>query len=471
MKQNTKRILSVLLCITLLFLSACVSSSNFPEIPEIPKSTADGENNPYSSLLENLPQRNFEGASFRIATDSTSILMPTNGSSVVGKEKYLRNKAIEEKYNIRLTLTEESGLPTIAERVRSEALAGTDYCDLVLLEATQFQVLAAGDALVNVHAVPFLDLKAEYFYQDALNSTTFGAKTYGLAGDLTLNPENIYAVFFNKSLLSESSLPDLYQMVHEHQWDFANFLLYAEEVYSLGRASGMRVYGFSSTEKTEDLIKIFWAATGERFLANEYGSRPQLIFNNDVTRTFIQQSRNLFFQSVAYLNNPSSSTETFRSGLTLFHIAPLSCAKEITGSGINWGVLPIPKLDINQRSYFSYMKNNFTLAGFSNGSPDLEKSGIITSALFAATQDLTQSLFEQTYLNLYLNGPEDVKMLSLIASSPYYDPVEFFGQINSSYTAATQTLLYRVVAAEGNFDSLYDQYTIMFNRYLDENFR
>ena len=52
----------------------------------------------------------------------------------------------------------------------------------------------------------------------------------------------------------------------------------------------------------------------------------------------------------------------------------------------------------------------------------------------------------------------------------YFDPVAFFNRVDESYPAATQTLLYRVISSEGDFPTLYAQYSKMFNRYVDQNY-
>ncbi len=471
MIHKNRKFACIILAVLFLFLSSCAQKKT-PALETKPQETQDAapESNPFSERLNSLYDYDFEGKKFRIATDSSDLFIPSNTTSLVGKEMYLRNRAVEEKYNITITLTDESGLPTIAERIKTEALAGNSFCDLVLLESEQFQTLAANDALLNIRSVPYLDLNKSYYNRNSLNATTQGGITYGVCGDFTLAPDSLFAVYFNKTMLAQTSLPDLYELVQQNQWDLDNFLLYAEEVYTLSRANKGKIMGFTSTESKEDLVKIFWAATGFDFLDNTYGERPELIYNHKYTNTFTTTVHNILVKTASFESNQEKALESFTGGSSFFCIAPLSFAKEITGRGIDWGIVPIPKLDINQTSYYSYQKNNFAIAGFAKGLPDLTMSGLITSALFAASEDLSQSQAINTYLNLYLNSPKDAEMMKTILASPYYDPVEFFGQIHASYTASTQTLLYRVISSEGKFDTLFKQYKKMLDNYLDTKF-
>ena len=71
---------------------------------------------------------------------------------------------------------------------------------------------------------------------------------------------------------------------------------------------------------------------------------------------------------------------------------------------------------------------------------------------------------------MYFSSPKDAEMMKLAISAPYYDPVEFFGQIDTSYTAATQSVLFRSASNGTNFDALYKQYTKMLDKYLDTKF-
>ena len=360
-------------------------------------------------------------------------------------------------------------MATISDRIKTEALAGSDYCDLVLLETPSFQSLASSKALINVRSIPYLDINADFFFDRSLRATTIGNISYGIAGDMVYNPEELQVVFFNKSLVSLAPLPDIYSLVETNQWDMENFLLYSEEIFSLTRANGKSVYGTLSSSSQEDLMKIFWAASGMDFMKNEYGSRPELIYKNEDTLNFINQFSNHFIRSSSFstVQSQEGAVPSFAKGESLFLIAPLSAAKLLSGRGIDWGIAPIPKLDINQKNYYSYGDSSYALAGFSKGSGDLNFSGIITSALFATSKGLNQKFAVQSYMNLHLSTLEDARMMERIISTPYYDPVEFFGQIDPSYTAATHTLLYRTAFNGMDFNELYDQYSKMLNKYLD----
>lgn len=428
------------------------------------------EKNPYQDKIKDLPNEDFGGAAFRIATDSSSLFLNANHASVVGKNQYLRNKAVEEKYNVTLTLTDESGLPTIAERVRTEALAGNDFCDLVVLRSSSFSLLASANLLHNVRTVPYLELDNENIYQSSLTGATFGGITYGFASDFILEDENMFSVFFNREMLEKTNLPDLYDLVAQNQWDFENFLLYAEEVYSLEASTGNRITGFCSTETRESLLNVFWAASGNSFFSNEYGKRPELIYDNEDTERFITMIQSILFQTPIYSPDEQTADLKFKNGTAFFLIAPLSYAESFTSCGVNWGVVPLPKLDINQREFHSYVKSTPLYAGFTIGTSNLKMSGLISTALVQSSSSLWQELAIMSHLNLYAFSSRDAEMLRSILKSPYYDAAEFLSVFDDSISASTQTLLYRAASQEGRFDSLYEQYNKMLKKYLDEKF-
>ncbi len=469
MKIFLKKILILLLVFVLCCFSSCDTVTN-PEVFEQPQKNETEEiNNPFSDKISALPDNDFGGKSFRIATDSSELIMPSGSAGFVNQSLYLRNAAVEKKYNVKLVLTEESNLPTITERIRTEALAGSDYCDMVLLESTNFQTLSAANLLLNIRTIPYLNINAEFYDDTSLEATTLGNMTYGVCGDFTLKPDEIYAVFFNKSLLNKTTLPSPYQLVRDNQWDFELFLQYAEEVYSLGKVNGVKTIGYTATLNQEKLINLFWAASGERFFKNDYGSRPEVIFNTEYTDSFISMLQDKLFSSIAYKDDNKNASNRFLSQEALFCIAPLETSKDFTGYGIDWGILPVPKFDINQENYYSYMENSYSLVGFSKGTPNEILSGMVGAALFASSENLSQEINTALYLNYYLNAPEDAEMLKIIMENPYYDPVEFFGQGNTAYTAVTQTLLFRTISGEDDFNRLYRQYIIMFEKYLEEN--
>ena len=468
MNNKFKKISALFFVVILLFLTSCSSGKQNNETDFVESYTAEStEKNTYSDKISNLPDKDFKNKQFRIATDSSALIFSGNSESIVGKEYYLRNAAVEKKYNVKLTLTDESGLPTIGDRVKTEALAGTDYCDLVILSNSTFQILAASDTLENVRSVPYLNLDESYYFSNSLESTTLGSYSYGFSGDFIYKPEDCFAVFFNKKLLKQTQLPDIYQLVHENQWDLENFLIYAEEVFSVMRSQGAKMSGISSEETKETLINSLWAATGFPFFINEYGSRPELVYNHEYTDAFISSVKNILFRSSSFASDTEEALDSFRNSECFFFIAPLSASDKITGYGVDWGVVPMPKSDINQTSYYSYLDSGFLYAGFSKGTADLTFSGMITSALFCASEGLNQKLKVQTYLNLYLNSEKDAEMMQKIIETPYYDCAQFFEQTSSSFPAVTQTLLFRVISSEGDFQTLYSQYSILLNKFLD----
>jgi len=466
------RISFLLLMIALFTLTGCSTSVVPMRVPEDQAmQTPTTEDNPFPEKLASLPSADFGAKAFRIATNSNTLIIPSGNTSIFDKALYQRNRAVEDKYNIRLTLTEESGLPTITSRIQREALAGSDYCDLILLDTAQFQVLVNSASLLNLRSIPYFDSLSDGYDQNSINATTRGSVTYGVCGELTLEPSNFYALFFNKDLLSKTELPNLYSLVRDNHWDFENFLVCAEELHSLGRVNGNRVYGFGSTESTENLVKMLWAASGGRYIDNTYGYVPQMDFDNDNTQAFITNSKKILFRSSSYLSNADTSKNAFIQGNLGFLAAPISIISDILESNINWGILPLPKADINQEHYYSYTERDYVVAGIAKGTTDPTMSGMVTNALFHASNGNMIDLHVQHYLNFYFECQEDGEMLLQLLKTPYYETVEFFGQGDPShpYTACTQTLLYRVISTNADFKSLYNQNKKMFDKYIEQN--
>lgn len=472
MKKILFKVFLLCVVLSLLPLSAC-KSTVVPiqtEDYEKPVSEQSAKKNTFLDSINALPDADYGGSTFRIATDHPNLIVPSSSLSVFGKTIYERNCAIEEKYNIILELTEESGLPTITDRIKTESLAGNSYCDFVFLSSNQFNILVNSSVLLNLRSIPFSNVNQNYYNQSSVAATTQKDATYGVCGDFTIQPDNYFAVFYNKDLLSQVELPDLYDMVNQNSWDIENFSIYSEEVYSIGRVANGRVYGFASSVNTENLVKVFWAASGQRYLNNSYGSEPYLDYNNETTLSFIQTASALLLGNVSYFSNHTNSVSMFQQGRIGFLIAPLSQIDEISGNSFDWGLLPMPKFDINQKNSYSYLENDYPVVGITKATENPEKSAVIISAFFLSSKDRIKELHIQNYLNFYLNSPMDGSMLNIILSSPYYDPVEFFGQGDPSnaYTASTHTLLYRVITAEGIFDKMYSQHQQMFENYLNK---
>ena len=467
-----KRTIAILLiALFLVSLPACSGSSQNTVSPSHDPTTEQeaGERSTAEELIADLPGADKQGRSFRIATDDPSLILPQNGTNYVGKKIYERNRAVEDKFHIKIVTTEESGLPSVTERIRLEALAGSDYCDLAVLSVSACQELVTASSLQNVASIPYISSSTRGVFESATNAMTFGNTVYGLCGDFCYNADSEFVVFFNKTLATASGFPDMYQLVRNHQWDQGNFLICAQEAYSLGRIKGNKIYGFTSTEPAGDLLQTFWAASDLNYVTNSYGTKPSLSYDSDPNRApFITRARSLLYKNLSYFNNTAGAMEAFRDGQILFLFAPLNRIAELGDSEADWGILPIPDFDINQLTHKTYQSLSYQVACFPKGIGDIDFSGQITQALFAASEGLSYQLALTKYVNLYLPSAEDGEMMRQILDEPYFDPTEFFGGIYPDYKSSTQTVIERVVLSEGNYAQLYKQYSTMFNKLIDE---
>lgn len=466
MKRFIALFLILILLLPLLACSRSPSGSNTLE-PET-QVTAEPENEARLRIAD-LPADDWEGRGFRIATDDASLILPQNGTNYVGKKIYERNQAVEEKYNISIILTEDSGLPTVTERIRTEALAGTDFCDLAVLSVSACQQLVMADVLQNVASIPYVSTGGSGIFQSASDSMTLGNTIYGISGDFCYRSDPVFTVYFNKVLATATGLPDLYQLVRDNQWDLENFQLYVEEAYSLGRIDGNKIYGFTSSERAETLLQAVLASSDFEYVVNSYGEKPALAYDGSAIRdALLNRAKKLLTKNVAYLDHTNASLDAFRDGQVLFFIAPLELIDELSGCRADWGILPMPKFDINQASRESYQNSGYQVACFPRGISNIDFSGEITQALFAASEGMSRDLTLTKYLNLYLRSAEDGEMLKQITSEPYFDPTEFFGLIYPEYLSATQTVIQRVVFSDGDYQKLYKQYSALFESFIEQ---
>jgi len=151
------RISFLLLMIALFTLTGCSTSVVPMRVPEDQAmQTPTTEDNPFPEKLASLPSADFGAKAFRIATNSNTLIIPSGNTSIFDKALYQRNRAVEDKYNIRLTLTEESGLPTITSRIQREALAGSDYITV--------HVEAWEDVMATIYAIHDEGKKAGFHF-------------------------------------------------------------------------------------------------------------------------------------------------------------------------------------------------------------------------------------------------------------------------------------------------------------------
>ena len=126
---------------------------------------------------------------------------------------------VEELYNITITNIPDNSVGSKASR---SIKAGSDDYDLIVigLRDGQENLITAG-LLTDLHNMPFVDLTKPWWDQKAVEQLSINNKLYATSCDFTLRDKDATIILmFNKEIVQENELGDLYGLVDSGKWTF-----------------------------------------------------------------------------------------------------------------------------------------------------------------------------------------------------------------------------------------------------------
>jgi ABC-type glycerol-3-phosphate transport system substrate-binding protein len=126
---------------------------------------------------------------------------------------YIRNRAIEAKYNINVCEIVKFG--ELINEVRKTVKAGDSVYDVVMIHLnTEFPAISQEGNLVNVLSMPHMDYTKPWWNHGCIRDLSIGGKLYAVQSDLTIiDNDATSAMIFNKKLLKDFGLENPYELM------------------------------------------------------------------------------------------------------------------------------------------------------------------------------------------------------------------------------------------------------------------
>ena len=410
---------------------------------------ADADVEPITErILPDVPgDRDFGGHEFVILTNGTDynsywyskdIYAEEENGDAINDAVYARNRAIEEKYNIRI---KDAPSGSQFNDARRSIMSGDNAYDMhtVPLQGAAAQLAQEG-LLMDLKQAPYIDLEKPWWDRRAYEQLSIGHKLMFTVSDLLImDKDSILAYFFNKEMVREYALIDPYQLVRDGKWtadamwDMARSV--TRDLNGDGVMDDLDQYGFISQTHT---IHGNIIGAGQLLITKDENDLPAVniqhpliiesyekwisIFN-DRNNTFVASDWERKHTDIwEYMLNVQSE------GRGLFQFTHLDRVTLLRGYGFDFGILPNTKLQESQERYHNAVNGwCSTSISIPATSPDPERTGIILEALTAESYyTLRPAYIELSLKTKFLRDDESEEMLDLIFDSRVYDLGNFY---------------------------------------------
>lgn len=439
---NTKasKIFAMFLCAAL--LSSCAndratgpaSVTDSADISETFEETTD-----LRSLYPSPPVKDFGGYVFRIYSDQNKVFNQTEyfaeeqTGDLINDVIYLRNRTIEDRYNIDITFTEDSN---IVNTVKSCVMAGDDFADIFSVNSTaDYFTFGRQRYLYDLNKLSSLDLDQPWYDQRIRTDYAVYGKLFFINGDFTIREDlREMSVTYNKKLYEENNFENPYDLVINGLWTFARMAEMAKVVtkdlngdgkldrhdqwglmteviagWYLYLASGNKTIKFDGTnyyvdigsERMFDIFDKILPFLGDKSMCicMDDGS-----VQTDLGSVWLEATR-------MYVNNQA-----------LFRTGTFGDTVDLRNMETDFGVLPIPMFDENQKEYYCMVHSDCHPKSIPITVEDAERTALIFEALSYESMFTLRPAFYETFLDeKILRDKESTKMIDILFESKVYD--------------------------------------------------
>ena len=448
MKQPTKVLLCCLLLLTMLLpLAACGDAKGGPTTTAPTTTASPDESQPSETektISSGLPAMDYgeDGApgEFVIGTLKYNGIyndidcVEEYGESI-NDSKVKRNRAVEEKYNIKIiNQMNQTAQSALATDVSKSVQSGTHTFDLVLNSSVYtFNTALSGD-IYQVNVLPHINPEQPWWREQSLTDTSIYGKNFFIIGDLNLMTyTQTPTMLFNKQMVDDFSLEDPYTLVREGKWTFEKMMELGAGVVADLDGDGMGEfdrYALTCNAYASDCYalgadRVFVAKDAEEDAP--YVNLDDELFLNywEMVVTYLNSGDVQYGEHYTADNGRQRVPQaTFSSGRSLFWVESMGWVDTLREMEIDFGLLPMPKADESQAEYTNSVHSNATCVSLPITADDemLDRNcRIIEDLCCESMRFVRPAYYENALEGRYFRDAESGEMLDLILLNVRYD--------------------------------------------------
>ncbi len=401
--------------------------------------------------FESVGNDNLGGMDLFITGPSVSRMDP-DGATYMSKELYDRKKAVEEKLNVRLSLTSADPAAMLEEATAAIA-SGLYYTDVMLLPLGEVGTFASSGALMNLRSVPALDLTAPYFDRGSVEALSAGYETYGLVSDACPVLPELPALYYNKSTVPEVNGENIRTAALDGRltWDvFWEYLSAARAELDDGK------YSVGAGSVADRLPEIVHAARGGQIVSSGELVTPAVAFTPESLTWTVYFANGMLTDENSTFAGGRDSVRNFREGDLAFIFETVGGAGSLYGNAVDWSILPMPRSS-SMSGYASLASPDAPVFTVIRGTENGYDIGKMLSALSAWSYGVVPERYVDEVLMTKMSGNDAGDVLDVISKSAVFDLSTAFGPASEALADGTYGFIRRA-AESGDAYTGFDEY-------------
>lgn len=438
------RFLSALLAMLMLVgsFAACANGGDNSDTPKDTQAQTEAD----TGISDNLPSDlNYAGAEVTIISRDREgwtrgeVSVEKLTGDPVNDAIYERNKAVEQRLNIKLTsiLDNDAASDAVPNKVITSVQAGTgDYDIMAACSYTTFPHTLTGN-FANLADTEYIDLDQPWWTQGYNEAISYENLQFTATGSLLLSIYRFaFVTVFNKDLFTDASQPHLYDTVESGEWTLDKQtslvpLFYKEN--GDGVADTKDIYGFVSS----NLISTdpYWSACDIDIIGKNSDGGLEYVLDTDKLHNATDKILALYYGTDGGSHILSSyggdaEQDDIRDIFADGHAAMATLRIMALENSImrnmenEYGVIPMPKYDTAQKDYKTLLHDQFTVVSIPT-TVKFERLDMVSAVLEAmgstSYKIVKPVYYEETLRTKIANDPQSSLMMDIITEGIYID--------------------------------------------------
>lgn len=439
------------------------TNSNVNTGNETDETPADEDSRlPFEPTIIDLEGRTFTFADSGWGTETTSEQRDVVAEEATGEPLndavYARNLAIEEMFNCTIAEEKFPWPGDMGTALRKAVNAGDNLYDAAYIRyGDNISPLSTGGFLLDLNQLTNMNLTQPWWDQNSVEKLSIANKLFAVTGDIQiLDKGSLSAFVFNKKLQANYEIEDLYSLVKTGKWTLDKMLeiskKISEDLNGDGSMDENDRYGLLYYR---DAMPAFLAGTDEYITRKDSNDLPYMSFNTEKVYSALESIYEVIYDETvafhimrAFGENDASQFiikggNMFQNDQSLLMYVRMTEIETLRGMSTDFGILPFPKYDENQKNHVSLVNSYIGSALVVPATADPEISGAVLEAMaYESRYTLIPAYYNVTLKTKVGRDEESSDMLDIIFGNITYDlgGLFRFGGIETELMNSTMTL-------------------------------
>ena len=411
--------------------AACGNTTDEPDAPKATTASSAETEDP-NLVHDNLPPNlDYEGDTITFITQyvegvtSGEIAVPELKSDPINDSVYERNKFVENRLDVKIENIEEKtdDYGVVAKAVTA-VKSGTNEYDVITSPAYVVLEQSLSGTFANLASTDYLELDQPWWVQGFNDALSYQGTQYAAAGNILLSIYRFaFVTIFNKNMFYDIGQPYLYQYVEDGTWTLDKQASIAP-LFHRDNGNGTQdakgdFYGLVTNLGI--YVDPYWASCEVNIIGKDADGDYEMVFDIDRLHETAEKVLYLYYgiDQATYLGDAKSVFSEGASAMATIRMLDME-SSSMRNMEDAYGVVPMPRLTINQDGYYSTLHDGFTVLAIPTTvqGARLEEVAAVLEAMGSASYNIVKPAYYETTLRTKLvSDPQSSTMLDMIVEN------------------------------------------------------